>query len=189
MDPRYVLILKGSPRDKGNSSILADRVAAGAKAAGAKVESFTLHDMDIKPCDACEACHNLDEGECVISDDMQILYPKLKDAAAIVVASPIYWFTMSAQTKLCIDRWYALETKHGHALTGKQFGFILTYGDSDAVTSGAINAIRTYEDMCRYIKASVAGMVYGQASAEGDVLKDQKLMEQAYRLGEMLATG
>jgi multimeric flavodoxin WrbA len=182
---RYVLVLKGSPREKGNSSILADRVAAGAEAAGARVESFFLHDMDIKPCDDCEACHKT--GECVISDDMQILYPKLRDADGIVVASPIYYFTVSAQTKLCIDRWYALEDDDARsALAGKKLAVVLTYGNSDAVASGVVNAIHTFQDMCRHIKMDIAGIVYGCASDEGDVLKNEKLLQQAYRLGQKL---
>ena len=107
MNERRILILKGSPRKRGNSAILADQVAAGAAEAGAAVESFDLHGMDIRPCDNCDFCQG--SGECVINDDMQLLYPKLLEADAIVIASPIYWFTVSAQMKLCIDRWYALE--------------------------------------------------------------------------------
>ena len=151
MNTKQILILKSSPRKRANSSILADQVAAGARDAGAAVESFDLHSLSIRPCDACDFCQGA--AECVINDDMQMLYPKLRAADGIVVASPIYWFTLSAQAKLCIDRWYALEGPDGSALAGKQFGFVLTYGDSDPYTSGAINAIRTFQDMCRYIKA------------------------------------
>lgn len=186
MTTKYVLVLKGSPRARGNSSLLADQVAAGAAAAGATVESFVLHDMTIKPCDACDACHKTGDGECVISDDMQILYPKLRQASAIVIASPIYWFTVNAQTKLCIDRWYALEGSQGNALAGKKIGIVLTFGDSDAVTSGAINAIRAFQDMFRYIKADLAGMVYGSASEEGEIARQANLLERAYALGQKL---
>jgi multimeric flavodoxin WrbA len=102
---------------------LADQVAAGAKSAGAEVGSFVLHDMDIRPCDGCDFCQGTD-ANCVIEDDMQLLYPKLRSADAIVVASPIYWFTMNAQTKLCIDRWYALDTPQGNLLAGKRIGIV-----------------------------------------------------------------
>jgi len=188
MSNRYVLILKGSPREKGNSSILADQVADGARAAGAEVESFHLHSMDIRPCDACDACQGTD-ADCIIEDDMQLLYPKLRSADAIVVASPIYWFTMSAQTKLCIDRWYALEDPQGSALAGKQIGIVLTYGDTDPYTSGAINAIRAFQDMFRYVKANIAGIVYGSASKAGEIQSQQELMERAYKLGQKLGVG
>ncbi len=188
MIAKHVLVLKGSPRPRGNSSLLADRVAAGATAAGATVESFVLRDMTIQPCDGCDACHNSGDGECIIGDDMQKLYPRLRLADVIVVASPIYWFTVNAQTKLCIDRWYALETPQGNALRGKTFGAVLTYGDSDPFTSGAVNAMRMFQDMCRYLKADLAGMVYGTASDQGDVERQPKLMEQAYELGKKLGS-
>jgi len=187
MSSKYVLVLKGSPREKGNSSLLADQVADGARAAGAEVESFHLHSMDIRPCDACDACQGTD-ADCIIEDDMQILYPKLRSADAIVVASPIYWFTMSAQTKLCIDRWYALEDPQGNALAGKQIGIVLTYGDTDPFTSGAINAIRAFQDMFRYVKANLVGIVYGTALNVGDVQKQAGLLERAYKLGQKLAS-
>ena len=114
---------------------------------------------------------------------MQILYPKLRNADAIVIASPIYWFTMSAQTKLCIDRWYALEGPRGNALAGKQIGIVLTYGDSDQFTSGAINAMRAFEDMFRYVKADIVEMIHGSASNVGDVQKQPGLMEQGVHAG------
>jgi multimeric flavodoxin WrbA len=187
MSGKHVLILKGSPREKGNSSALADQVAAGAQAAGARVESVVLQNMNIQPCNACDACHEAGDEMCVLEDDMQSLYPKLRSADAIVLASPIYWFTMSAQLKLCIDRWYALEGPHGNALAGKQIGIVLAYGDTDPFTSGAINAIRSFQDMFRYIRANIVGIVYGTALNVGDVQKQPNLMERAYKLGQKLA--
>ncbi len=181
---KHVLVFKGSPRENGNSSTLADRAAEGAKAGGAEVEFFSLHGMDIHPCDACDICH--ETGVCVLKDDMQALYPKLTQADAIIIASPIYWFTMSAQTKLFIDRWYALESSQGNPLKGKPFGILLTYGDSDPYSSGAINAIRTFQDMFRYIGADLIGLVYGTAMDVGDALKQPDLMECAYMLGQKL---
>ncbi|HSB66949.1 MAG TPA: flavodoxin family protein [Anaerolineales bacterium] len=185
--PRRVLVFKGSPRENGNSSSLADRAAEGVKAAGANMEVFSLHRMDIRPCDACDTCQ--ETGVCVLKDDMQSLYPKLAQADAIIIASPIYWFTLSAQTKLFIDRWYGLESPNGNALKGKQFGVLLTYGDTDPYSSGAINAIRTFQDMFRYIGANLRGLVYGTALDVGDVQKQPELMERAYKLGEKLGTG
>ncbi len=182
---KRVLVFKGSPRENGNSSALADRAAQGAKAAGAEVETFSLHGMDINPCDACDICQ--ETGVCVLKDDMQALYPKLAQADAIIIASPIYWFTMSAQTKLFIDRWYALKSPLGNPLKGKPFGILLTYGDTDPYSSGAINAIRTFQDMFRYIGANLRGLVYGTAMEAGDALKQPDLIERAYKLGQKLA--
>jgi len=188
MENRQVLVLKGSPRLNGNSSALADQAATGARASGAHVEVFDLHNMDIRPCDACDMCLE-QNGICVIKDDMQILYPKLRQTDAIIIASPIYWFTINAQTKLFIDRWYALETPQGSELAGKQFGILLTYGDSDPYTSGAINAIRAFQDMVRYLRADIAGYVYGTASDIGDIKNQVDLLQRAYKLGQKLAVG
>lgn len=182
-----ILILKGSPRKMGNSAVLAERAADGAREAGAQVESVFLHGMNILPCDGCDACQK--DGQCVISDDMQDLYPRLTAADAIVLASPIYWFTYSAQLKMCIDRWYALyalwNLKKG-AFNRKRFGIILTFGDPDIYSSGAINAIHTFESMARFLQAEITGLVYGSLANLGDAQKNPELMDQAYRLGKAL---
>ncbi len=184
-----VLILMGSPRKEGNSTALARQVAAGAEATGAEVESFSLHTMEIKPCQACEACQEATGKDCVIDDDMQILYPKLRQTHALVIASPIYWFTMSAQTKTFMDRCYALIGPQGYDLAQKRIGIVLTYGDSDPFTSGAINALRTFQDAFRYVGAEIVGMIYGSASEPGEIKANQDLMESAYELGKQLGSG
>ena len=122
MSKSKVLIVKGSPREIGNSAMLAGQVAAGAESAGAQVESYYLHGMDIRPCDACEGCRGSSDARCVIEDDMQLLYPIIRDADAIVYASPIYWFTITAQLKAFMDRCYALggDTVKEHGLAGKK---------------------------------------------------------------------
>jgi multimeric flavodoxin WrbA len=183
-----VMIVVGSPRKKGNSATLAKRVAAGARAGGAKVETFFLHDMNIKPCNACDSCRKKPNLDCVIQDDMQILYPRLKAADAVVIASPIYWFTLSAQTKLFMDRWYGLGNDEGYALAGKKFGIVLVYAADDPFSSGAVNALRTFQDALGFIGAEIAGMVYGSAWKAGEVRKNKGLMEEAYGLGKKLAS-
>ncbi len=189
MSSTYVIALKSSPRPQSNSNALADQAIAGAQAAGAQVESIELHRMSIQPCDACDGCQGATDDPCVIEDDMQALYPKLRRADAIVIASPVYWFALSAQAKLCIDRWYALDGPQGSALAGKQFGLVLTYGDSDPFASGAINAIRAFQDMCRYIRAGIAGIVCGSASKPGDIQRQAEVMARAFDLGRKLAGG
>lgn len=183
---RKVLILKGSPRQKGNSSVLADQVRAGAEGAGAEAESVFLHGLDIQPCDGCFFCEG--SGVCVIEDDMQYLYPKLRQADAIVIASPVYWFTYSAQVKLCVDRWLALETKDGNELRGKQIGIVLTYGDTDIFTSGGINAIHAFQSLFGYIGSEIVGYVYGTGNKPGEVKDQPKLMDRALKLGQQLAS-
>jgi multimeric flavodoxin WrbA len=178
-----ILILKSSPREKGNSNTLAEQVEKGAREKGAQVESISLHGMDIKPCDACDVC--LETGECILDDDMKTVYPLLKKAAVIVIATPVYWFTISAQAKLCIDRWYALLDG---SLQNKKFGVVLTYGDTDLYNSGGINAIHTFESMFRYLEAEFAGLVHGSADEIGEVKKQPDLMDEAYQLGLKLGS-
>jgi len=181
-----IVIVKGSPRREGNSAILAEQVAEGARSAGAQVESFYLHHMEIHACDACDACHAEPYRGCIVDDDMQILYPKLLDADAIVIASPVYWFTVSAQTKLFMDRCYALVDKAGYALREKRFAIVMTYGDADPFASGAVTAFRTFQDGFRYVGAPIAGFVYGSASAPGEIRSDTAAMARAYKLGQRL---
>ncbi len=188
---KKIIIVKGSPRKSGNSATLAEQVAAGAQAAGAEVESFYLHGLDIQPCDACEACQGAADLDCIIDDDMQTLYPKVRQADAIVYASPIYWFTVSAQLKLFMDRCYSLggeDYVEDHALAGKHIGVVLTYGGDDPYDSGAINAIRTFQDMFDYIPAKIVDIVYGYADAAGEIRRNEEVMEKARELGAKLAS-
>jgi multimeric flavodoxin WrbA len=191
MEGKKILLMMGSPRKDGNSATLAKQVAAGAEAAGAEVESFYLHGMNIHPCTACDACREERDKDCVIDDDMETLYGKLRQADALVIASPIYWFTVSAQTKLFMDRWYALggPGEEYAAFAGKRIGIVLTYADVDPFTSGAVNALRTFQDAFNYVGAQIVGMVYGSASEAGEIRKNRDLMEKAYELGKQLGSG
>ncbi len=186
MEKKNVMIVVGSPRKNGNSSALAKLVAAGAKAARAEVETFYLRDLKIKPCTACDFCRKRSRPGCMIKDDMQKLYPKIREAGAIVIASPIYWFTISAQTKLFLDRWYALGGEEGYGLAGKRFGILLTYEDADPFVSGAVNALRTFQDIIGYVGAEITGMVYGSAGRAGEIRKNKKVLAAAYDLGKRL---
>lgn len=190
MGDEKILLVMGSPRREGNSATLAKQVAAGAEATGATVESFYLHGMNIQPCTACDACREERGKDCVIDDDMETLYPKLRQADALVIASPIYWFTVSAQTKLFMDRWYALggPGEEYAAFAGKRIGIVLTYADVDPFASGAVNALRTFQDVFNYVGAQIVGMVYGSASEAGEIRNNRDLMEKAYELGKQLGS-
>ena len=97
MSKKKIVIVNGSQRVKGNSAILAEQVAAGARAAGVQVESYYLHGMEIAACDGCDACHTKPYSGCIVEDDMQEIYPELEEEDALVVVGPVYWFTVSAQ--------------------------------------------------------------------------------------------
>jgi len=181
-----ILVLKGSPRRNGNSAALADQAIKGALENGAEVEQFVLDAMKIRPCTACDECRR-GTPECVIKDDMQKIYPKIRWANVIILASPIYFFTMSAQMKLCIDRWYALLKAGESAFEGKKIGILLSFGDTDVNSSGAINAIHTFQDMFDYLDCEIAGMVYGSADKSGEITAQKEVMDQAFALGCKLA--
>jgi multimeric flavodoxin WrbA len=182
-----IVVILGSPRKKGNSSTLAESLIKGAKENGAEIQTFFIQGLDIKPCNACDQCIKNPDSGCVIDDDMQKIYPAVRAADSIVIASPIYWFNITAQTKLFIDRCYALIESRGHAFTGKKIGLILVYGDTDPFRSGATNAIRSYQDIFRYVGAKIAGLIYGTAMSAGEIQNNKQLMDKAYNLGKRLS--
>jgi multimeric flavodoxin WrbA len=184
MKKKRIVILLGSPRKKGNSSILADQVSKGARKAGAEVETFYIHKMNVQFCRGCSTCREKTSRNCVIKDDMQLLYPKLRKADAVVFASPVYWAHVSAQMKVVMDRCFALGGPEGHDLEGKQYGIILTYANSEPFKSGTINAIRTFQDS---FSSGIVDVLCGRASQAGEIKENQQLMGQALELGRKLA--
>jgi len=181
-----ILVVQGSPRKKGNSIALAEQIAKGAESVGAAAERIYLHDKNISPCQACYACQRPDSSGCAIDDEMQPIYKKLIDADCWIIASPVYWFTMSAQTKLFMDRCFALQAYKKDAFAGKQIAIAMSYGDTDAFNSGCVNALRTFQDAFRYVGANMVGMVYGSAEKPGEIKSNQSLMDQAEALGKKL---
>jgi len=181
-----VLVILGSPRKAGNSAALAARIARGAESAAAEVETLFLQDLEISPCRGCDTCKKPDSKGCAIKDDMQKIYPRLIRADAWVIASPVYWFTMSAQTKIFMDRCYALPAYAENPFAGKRIAIAMSYGDTDPVRSGCVNAIRTFQDAYRYTGSRIVGMVYGSAVKAGEIEKDEALMREAEELGRRL---
>jgi multimeric flavodoxin WrbA len=185
-DSKNVLVLLGSPRKKGNSTTLAEKIIEGAKAAGAAVEKIYLHGRNIAPCRACYACRKPNSRGCAIDDDMQPIYKKLVAADAWVIASPVYWFSMSAQTKLFLDRCFALLAHKNNAFAGKRIAIAMSFADADPFVSGCVNALRTFQDAFAYVGANIVGMVYGSADKPGEIKSNQDLMSEAEALGRKL---
>jgi multimeric flavodoxin WrbA len=183
---KRVLIVTASPRKNGNSTILALKAAEGVNANGGEADVASIGNLKIGPCTACDKCRDLPEEGCVIKDDMQPLYKKIKDAQGVIFATPIYWFNVSAQMKLFIDRTYAMKDGSNYAFTGKDMGVILAYEDEDVFASGGINALRSFQDIFDYVKANLVGMVYGSADKAGDVQTNEKLLQKAYGLGKKI---
>jgi multimeric flavodoxin WrbA len=185
---KQVLVILGSPRKKGNSSTLAARISRGAKSAGGEVETVFLHALEISPCRGCDTCKKPNTKGCAIKDDMQEIYQKLIEADAWVIASPVYWFTMSAQTKTFMDRCYALTAYAKNPFVGKRIAIAMSYGDADPVKSGCVNALRTFQDAYRYTGSKIVGMVYGSAVEVGEIARNKALMREAEELGKRLVT-
>jgi multimeric flavodoxin WrbA len=183
---KKILILKSSPRYQGNSATLADRLAEGAESAGAITKSIDLHRLNIQPCDNCNACQ--DSGLCIIQDDMQIIYPELSIADAIVLAGPIYWFNMNAQMKLCIDRWFCFQNVQWGNFHNKDAGIILTYGDPYLKSAGGDDLIKMFENLFMYLHMNIKGIVHGSVDSLNDAKNNPLLMDGAYNLGVQLGS-
>ena len=123
---KNILILSGSPRKGGNSDILCDRFMEGARESGHRAEKVFLRDKNIGYCIGCEACHQ-NNGVCVQKDDMAEILEKMIAADVIVMATPVYFYTMDAQMKTLIDRCVARYTE----ISNKAFYFIATAADGD----------------------------------------------------------
>lgn len=183
---KNVLILESSPRRNGNTAVLADQASQAIGEAGVNVDLIHLHGMNIEPCNHCDGCVR-QKKNCVIQDDMQIVYPKLVAADGLILASPIYWFNVNAQLKTCIDRWYGTFQINPDLYKGKPVGLIIVYGDSDLYSSGGINALNTFESMTQYWDAFSLGCVHGTTNNVGDAEKDADLMEKARQMGQRMA--
>jgi multimeric flavodoxin WrbA len=142
--------------------------------------------LNIAPCRSCFACQKEKSKGCAIKDEMQTLYPKLLEAEAWVIASPVYWFTMSAQMKIFMDRCFALPAYKKEALSGKRIAIAMTYGDVDPFGSGCVNALRAFQDAFRFAGSEIVGMVYGSAYGAGEIRANETLMKEAEELGKDL---
>lgn len=101
-----VLGINGSPRTGGNTDILLDKALEGAKSRGAGTEKIVLNTLEFSPCQECAEVKK--DGTCKIEDEMQLLYPKIESTNALILASPIFFGSLSAQTKMMIDRFQCL---------------------------------------------------------------------------------
>lgn len=101
-----ILAVTGSPRKGGNTEDIVSAIARGVEVAGGEVETIRLADHTVGPCIGCGGCTKT--GRCVVQDDMQPLYGKVDGAQVVIIASPVYFYALSAQTKAFIDRLQAL---------------------------------------------------------------------------------
>ncbi len=162
---KNIVIIKGSPRKRGNSSTLADAFAEEAKKLGANVTVFDTAFLHIGGCRSCYGC--IKKGECCFHDDFQPIAAALMAADGIVIASPVYWYTFSAQIKSVIDRWFSLYAA-GKDFAGKK-AVLLACGEEE--TNETFTGIRfSFKKTMELMKAHIAGEVLvPKVSAAGDI--------------------
>ena len=172
-----ILVITGSPRKNGNSNTLADNFIKGAEEAGHSIVRFDSAFKNVHPCIACNKCGM--NGQCVFKDDFEFIKNNIVDADAVVLASPMYYFGISAQIKAVIDRFYAI---NGQIHVPKKAVLIMTYADTSAKEAQPI--ISHYETLLNYLGWSDAGKVIASGVwTEGDVNHTQ-YPQQAYELGK-----
>ncbi len=174
---KKVLILSGSPRKNGNSDLLCNEFAKGAEQSGNVVEKIYVAEKSIHPCIACYHCRD-NGGECVFKDDMGEVLQKMIDADVIVLASPVYFYSISAQLKSVIDRTVArwLEVKN------KEFYYIVTAADEEiASAQTTLACFRGYADCVEGAKEM--GVIYGMGTYEKGDVKSHSAMTEAFEVG------
>ena len=175
-----VLVITGSAHKNGTSAYLAEQFIKGAKAAGHEVFRFDAAQRDVHPCIACERCHNTDKG-CVFKDDMQELNPHLIEADAIAFVTPIYYYTVNAQIKAVIDRFYANDA----ALhKNKKAALMVTMADDVAATANS--AVDMLKGLVGFMDWEIAGTVIGVDCGDMAALLKTGYPQAAYELGKNL---
>ena len=173
---KKVLILSGSPRKNGNSDMLCNEFARGAIEAGHEVEKIRVAEKNIGYCRACYACRGT--GVCAIKDDMAEVLQKMIDADVLVLASPVYFYSIDAQLKALIDRTVARWTE----VKNKEFYYIVTAADSgNEAAETTLACFRGYADCVNGAKEM--GIVYGMGVYEKGKVKDRQAMNEAYEMG------
>ena len=183
-----VLGIMGSPRIKSNTDLLLDEALRGAKSQGAEVEKIVVDKLKISPCKEYLGCFR--DGNCVIRDDMDAIYPKLLEADVVIMASPMFFYGLSAQAKALIDRCQALWARK-HILKqslpdgGRKGAFIAV---------GATKGKKLFEGPILTVKYffEAIGVAYAEellirgVDARGEIKEHPTALTEAYELGRKL---
>lgn len=175
---KNILVLSSSPRKNGNSDILCDRFIQGATEVSHNIEKIYISDKNIGFCSACKACYAT--GKCIQKDNMESIYPKVLKADVIVFSTPVYFYSMSAQLKVFIDRLVPIYTK----LLNKEVYIFITAWDSNKKNLlSTVEAIRGLTRDC--MEGTIEkGVIIGKGvSAKGDI-RTTPAYTEAYELGK-----
>ena len=168
----------GSLRSKGNTEILLDEALEEARRNGVLVSKISLRNKVISPCNGCQKC--TETGKCVIKDDMQEVYKKILESDGIIWATPVYFWSMTGQTKIVLDRTYALGFPKLQQ-ANKIGGLILVAG-----SRGCLNAANAFHMYFSYNHMFFAEFAYGYAQNKGDIKKSTFAMKSAKEMARQM---
>ncbi len=180
---KKIIVLNGSPRKTGNTSALVKAFTEGAESAGHTVTEFFLDAMDIHGCKGCFGGHGSRECPCVQKDDMAQIYHAVKVCDVVVLASPLYYWTLSGQLKTALDRLFALEEGDGNFLRGN--------GKSSALLMAAEghsfdDAVLYYDHLLEHLQWKNLGNVLAGGNMQAGDIEGKTEVEQAYALGKSI---
>ena len=174
---KRVLGIVGSPRRGGNTEILVDEILAGAAEAGADTEKIILNELNILPCQACDACK--DGGECVQEDDMSELLAQMERYPIWVLGTPVYWWGPSAQLQAFIDRWYGANQAIFKGRT-----IILTIPMGSGSKKTAQHNVGMFNDIAGYLGMNIAATVLAPSvHKRGAVREHPQILDAAHQSG------
>jgi len=186
-----VLGLAGSPRRGGNTDLLLSEVMRGAASRGAEVKTIILSRLKIAPCQHCDGC--LETGRCKVKDDMQMVYDELVMADRIVLASPVHFMGVTAQTKAMIDRCQALWVRKyklelpplGDRQVERKGLFISVGGTKQANLFEP--ALATVKSLFKVLDIAYAGeLLFPGVDEKGAIAKNPEALRQAFLAGQRL---
>jgi multimeric flavodoxin WrbA len=187
-----VVAIYGSPRREGNTALLLREAVHGAQEMGAEVEEVVLRDLKMSPCLEIYGCKN--GGRCAINDDFQTVYDSILASQALMLASPIFFYSVSAHTKILMDRCQSLWVKNNWLQNGpssgqsqsQRKGLFISVGATKGkkLFDGTLLTVRYYFDAidCELWKS----LLYRELDFEGDVLKHPEYLEEARQAGKDL---
>ena len=175
---KKILIVSASPRTGGNSDLLCDQFAKGAQEAGHQVEKIRVREKKIAPCLACYGCRGT--GICVQKDDMAEILEKLVEADMLVLATPVYFYSMDGQLKTMIDRTLPRYTQ----IKDKELYFIATAAAGRRAMERTMDAMQGFADCLP--GARVMGRIYGEGVYQKGEVEATAAFEQAYEAGRSL---
>lgn len=173
-----VLAISCSPRKGGNTEVLLAEALEGARECGAETEFLSVRGKNIQPCDGCDTCST--SGECHIKDDMPEFYAKMRAAQGIIFGTPVYWYSVTAQAKLIIDRSYALY--NGSQLANKVGGVVTV-----ATNAGHYHVWNLFTSFFSDNRLFIADIVQGFASSKGAIREHEHAIKAARELGRLVS--